>query len=110
MAMQRRQRNGQRRPGPDGQIRQSQMVTTYGPGSMVDLIDRAVVIGGLEHWSYGSVGYTALDDARLRQSLIPRLRALDPSLDLATEGYFRRAPECDGQEPDTRVGVRALEF
>lgn len=94
----------------DGQIRQSQMVTTYGPGAMVDLVDRAVVIGGLEHWGYGRDGYTALDDPRLRRSLIPRLKALDPNLDLATEGYFRLAPECDIRDASPKVGVRALEF
>lgn len=35
---------------PHGQIRQSQIVTTFGPGAMVDLPDYAVIIGGLEHW------------------------------------------------------------
>ena len=61
---------------PDGQIRQSQMITTFGPGAMVDLVDRAVVIGGLEHWAYGKKGFEALDDARLRRSLVPRLLSL----------------------------------
>ncbi len=32
------------------EIRQSQLVTTYGPGSMVDLPKQSVVIGGLESW------------------------------------------------------------
>ena len=79
----------------DGQIRQSQMISMYGPGAMVDLVDRAVVIGGLEHWSYGSDGFQSLDDPRLRRSLVPRLKALDPNLDRAAEGYFRPAPACD---------------
>ena len=35
---------------PQGQIRQSQIITTFGPGAMVDLPKYAVVIGGLEHW------------------------------------------------------------
>jgi hypothetical protein len=95
---------------PDGQIRQSQMISMYGPGAMVDLVDRAVVIGGLEHWSYGADGYQALDDPRLRRSLVPRLKGLDPNLDLATEGYFRLAPACDAREPSPKAGVRALEF
>lgn len=94
---------------PDGQLRQSQLVTTFGPGAMVDLVDRAVVIGGLEHWSYGKKGYVALDDARLRAALVKRLKMLDPDLDLATTGYFRMPPEGD-QEPYPSVGVRALEF
>lgn len=101
---------GRQQSRPDGQLRQSQMVTTFGPGAMVDLVDRAVVIGGLEHWGYGKNGYVALDDARLRRSLVPRLKALDPDLDLAREGYFRMAPEGDARDPWPSVGVRALEF
>ena len=95
---------------PDGQLRQSQLVTTFGPGAMVDLVDRAVVIGGLEHWGYGKAGYVALDDPRLRRSLVPRLKALDPDLDLAREGYFRMPPEGDQRDPWPNVGIRALEF
>ena len=94
----------------DGQIRQSQMISMYGPGAMVDLVDRAVVIGGLEHWSFGADGYQSLDDPRLRRSLVPRLKALDPNLDLAAEGYFRLAPACDARDPSPKTGVRALEF
>lgn len=103
-------KNARKGPSPEGQLRQSQLVSTFGPGSMVDLVNRAVVIGGLEHWGYGPKGYVALDDPRLRRSLIPRLKALDPDLDLAREGYFRMAPEGDARDPDGRVGVRALEF
>lgn len=95
---------------PDGQVRLSQLATTFGPGSMVDLIDRAVVIGGLEHWHWPDGKFESLDDARLRRSLLPRLKALHPELDLAQQDYFRRAPECDHRDPDPRVGVRAIEF
>ncbi len=96
---------------PDGHIRQSQLITTFGPGSMVDLVDRAVIIGGLEHWGYGKASEgEVLDDPRLRRSLIPRLKALDPDLDLARESYFRKAPEGDNSDPYPNVGIRALEF
>lgn len=96
---------------PDGQIRQSQLVTTFGPGAMVDLVDRAVVIGGLEHWQWDNASAEPpLDDERLRRSLVPRLKALSPDLDLATSNYFRKPPECDGKDPSPSVGVRALEF
>ena len=95
---------------PDGKIRQSQLITTFGPGSMVDLINRAVVIGGLEHWGYRKNDFVALDDERLRAALLPRLRSLDANLDLAREDYFRMAPECDSKEAKTWLGVRALEF
>jgi len=110
MAERRKEKDGHKVSRPDGQIRQSQLVTTFGPGAMVDLVDRAVVIGGLEHWGYGKNGYVALDDPRLRRSLVPRLKALDPDLDLAREGYFRMAPEGDARDPWPNVGVRALEF
>lgn len=105
-----KKKDARKGPRADGHIRQSQLVTTFGPGAMVDLVDRAVVIGGLEHWGYGQNGYVALDDPRLRRSLIPRLKALDPDLDLAREGYFRMAPEGDARDPYVGVGVRALEF
>jgi hypothetical protein len=103
--------DGKQTPRPEGQLRQSQLITTFGPGSMVDLVDRAVVVGGLEHWGYGrnSLG-EALDDPRLRRSLIPRLKALHPDLDLARSHYFRKAPEGDLRDPLPYVGVRALEF
>lgn len=109
MAKQKKGKKKQARP--EGQLRQSQLITTFGPGSMVDLVDRAVVIGGLEHWGYGKDGAgEPLDDARLRRSLIPRLKALHPDLDLARENYFRKPPEGDMRDPWPNIGVRALEF
>ncbi len=39
-----------KRVPPTGELRQSQLLTTFGPGAMVDLPDYAVLIGGLEHW------------------------------------------------------------
>ena len=35
---------------PQGQIRQSQIITTFGPGSMVDLPKHSVLVAGLDHW------------------------------------------------------------
>ena len=34
----------------DGEIRRSQMVTTFGPGSLVDLVNDAVLVCGLDRW------------------------------------------------------------
>lgn len=111
MGAPRKLRGSKRKPEPEGQLRQSQMITTFGPGSMVDLVDRAVVVGGLEHWGYGKDDAgEPLDDARLRRSLIPRLKALHPDLDLARSHYFRKPPECDWDDRHPVVGVRALEF
>jgi hypothetical protein len=110
MAKPMKKQDGRKVGAPEGKLRQSQMVGTFGPGALVDLIDRAVVIGGLEHWGYGKAGFVSLDDPRLRRSLIPRLKAIDPDLDLARSDYFRMPPEGDPQDPFPTVGVRALEF
>lgn len=40
----------------EGDLRQSQVITTYGPGSLVDLPDRSVIVGGLEFWTGGYPG------------------------------------------------------
>lgn len=108
MAEIRKKQDGRVVSRPDGQLRQGQLVTAFGPGAMVDLVDRAVVIGGLEHWSFGKEGFEALDDPRLRRALVPRLKALDPDLDLAREGYFRKAPEGVPADPCPRARVSAL--
>ncbi len=34
----------------DGQIRQSQIITTYGPGALIDLPQHAAIMGGLDTW------------------------------------------------------------
>lgn len=36
---------------PHGQIRQSQVVTQFGPGAMIDMPDHSVMVAGLEHWT-----------------------------------------------------------
>ncbi len=36
-----------------GQIRQSQVITTFGPGAFLDLPNNSVLVGGLECWSEG---------------------------------------------------------
>jgi len=43
-------RKKRKRVPPSGEMRLSQVITTFGPGSMVDLPDKSVLIGGLEHW------------------------------------------------------------
>lgn len=42
--------NPRRRAKPSGELRQSQVLTTFGPGAMVDLPSRSVVISGLTYW------------------------------------------------------------
>lgn len=33
-----------------GQVRRSQVITTYGPGALIDLPKHSAIVGGLETW------------------------------------------------------------
>src|SRR5205807_823487 len=35
-------------------LRSSQLITTFGPGAMVDFPDASVIVGGLDTWKYDS--------------------------------------------------------
>jgi hypothetical protein len=35
---------------PQGQLRNSQVITTFGPGALLDLPNHAIIVGGLEEW------------------------------------------------------------
>ncbi len=94
---------------PDGKARLSQVVTTYGPGAMVDLLDHAVLIGGLEFWHYDkSHGIPVLAEPRLRDLVAQHLQKLDRVL--AVDGAFREPPAGDDKDPTKFSGVRVLEF
>ena len=63
----------------DNLIRQSQLITTYGPGSMIDLPDYSVIVSGLQEWS--SRRREKIEEARLVAKLsqlldVPSLRTL----------------------------------
>lgn len=95
---------------PDGKARRSQVVTSYGPGSMVDLIDHAVLIGGLEFWLYDrkSGGLPIVPEPRLRDAVAEQLRA--QHRELAVEEAFLAPPVGDDKEPTKFSGVQVLEF
>lgn len=94
---------------PDGAIRKSQLVTTYGPGSMVDLLDNAVLIGGLDFWVYNKKkGVPHIAEPRLRDSLADRFKIA--GRDLSTDRPFREPPPVDEREPSRYAGIQVLEF
>src|ERR1700747_560975 len=47
----------------------SQVISTFGPGAMVDLPTRSVVIGGLEQWDMKGGGFMTLSEPRLEERL-----------------------------------------
>jgi hypothetical protein len=49
--------------------RLSQVVSTFGPGAMVDLPTRSVIVAGLEHWEMRSDSFTTIPEPRLSTRL-----------------------------------------
>jgi len=94
---------------PDGTIRQSQLVTTFGPGAMVDLVNYAVLIGGLDTWRYekGDDEH-AVHERRLQGVIAGRLGAI--GRELSAENPFRTPPFGDDRAPSRQQGIAALEF
>jgi hypothetical protein len=94
---------------PEGKVRLSQIVMGYGPGAMVDLLDHAVVVGGLEFWHYDRHrGTQALNEPRLRDAVADQIRRL--GRDLAFDNAFREPPRENDREASRFVGVDVLEF
>lgn len=94
---------------PEGTVRQSQIVTTFGPGAMVDLLTDAVLIGGLDFWSYDREhGIPLIREPRLRDAIAERFRAL--GRELSQEQPFRAPPVGNDREPSKFAGVQVLQF
>ncbi len=51
------------------QLRSSQVVTTFGPGAMVDLPDASVIVAGLDHWKYNLNQIPMVEEPRLVEKL-----------------------------------------
>lgn len=84
---------------PHGQTRRSQIITTFGPGSMMDLPDHSVLIGGLDHWTGDK---QEIVETRL-------LEKLKKALDLGELQMF--APPHDlGDPTQPRTGIVAWQF
>jgi hypothetical protein len=80
-------------------VRHSQVVTTFGPGSLLDLPTQSVIVGGLDHWS--GVG-EEIHEPRL----VEKLKRL---LNVPTLKLF--SPPPDNEDPTApRTGVTAWQF
>jgi hypothetical protein len=82
-----------------GQIRQSQLVTTFGPGSMVDLPKHSVLISGLDFWSAGG---QPISERRLSQKLAHILDV--PSVEL------KSPPPADDDPTAPPTGITGFQF
>lgn len=99
-------RSNHLRQEPDGRIRRSQIITTYGPGAMVDLLHDAVLISGLETWK--SNQWVPVDEPRLRDTIAKRLEKMGRKL--RVDGAFRMPPVGNEDSPSKYDGIEAREF
>ncbi len=84
---------------PTGELRRSQLLTTFGPGAMVDLPNHSVLIAGLEYWKGDK---DRVYEDRLEGWL--RLKLKVPELKLF-------APPVDGADPTaSRTGIDVFQF
>lgn len=99
--------DGRRKP-PDGSIRRSQMLTAAGPGAIVDLVDHAVVIKGLDAWQYGDAGEGFLQEPRLEKQALSMLKGAGrwPHAHVR----LRLPPRCEDDDAAPWRGVHAREF
>jgi hypothetical protein len=84
---------------PHGQLRQSQVVTTFGPGSLVDLPRQSALVGGLDTWS-------GMDREIYEPRLVEKIKRL---LGLPHLKLF--APPPDRDDPTApQTGITAWQF
>ncbi|MEZ4404480.1 MAG: DUF1998 domain-containing protein [Kofleriaceae bacterium] len=94
----------------DGEVRRSQAIRTYGAGSLMDLLNRAVLVGGLDFWQFGTEGGTDLDEPRLREAVTRELDKLDAPPVLSKTRPFLLPPTGLDGEPRRGNGVEVFEF
>ncbi len=94
----------------DGEVRRSQAVRTYGAGSLMDLVDRSVLISGLDFWSFGTEGATPIVEPRLRDTIASMLVRLDEPLELSPDKAFLLPPAGLEGEPQRNNGIEVFEF
>jgi MrfA Zn-binding domain len=81
-----------------GQVRRGQVITTYGPGALIDLPRHSAIVGGLDTWPKVS---------DLEEILEPRLtRKLQMMTDVAAPRLYAPPPaENDPRQPTRGIGV-----
>jgi hypothetical protein len=81
-----------------GQIRQGQIITTYGPGALIDLPKHSAIVGGLDTWP---------KPAKLVEIVEPRLaRKLGIMTGVASPRLYAPPPESnDPSEPALGIGA-----
>lgn len=89
--------------------RLSQLISTFGPGAMIDLPTRSVVVGGLEQWDMKGNAFTTLAEPRLTMRLEQILKE-QGRLDQAANLSLRTPPISANARDGIPNGVAAPVF
>jgi hypothetical protein len=82
----------------ENKVRLSQIVGTFGPGSMLDLPERSVLVLGLDHWEmFGTGTFKVIQESRLQRLLHQRLK--DDSRIIGDRPPEFRTPPIDAGDP-----------
>lgn len=88
------------------QLRSSQLITTFGTGSMVDLPDASVIIGGPDHWVYREeeIAEHIIREPRLSKRIAQYLNEFFdyslPDVDLMRPPRMRSSLQYQGKNPE----------
>ena len=91
-------------------VRLSQVIGVFGPGAMLDLPERSVLVQGLDHWEmFGTGTFHTIEEPRLARLLHQRLK--DDGRLVADRPPELRTPPIDTGDP-TRIspGIKATVF
>lgn len=89
---------------PNGQLRRSQVISTFGPGSMIDLPNHSIIVGGLETW----LGAT---EEVPEPRLVEKLKAYFQASGIEVPHLRLLAPPPDSEDPDApRTGITGWQF
>jgi hypothetical protein len=105
--MKRRRWRKSKEATPVGEARRSQLLTTYGAGSMIDLVDRSILVAGLDYWNYEGER-PVIQEPRLSARLVMKFRKAGRTLN--PTATFSPPPVCDDREPSEKAGLQVVEF
>ncbi len=105
--MKRRRWQKSKEAPPVGEARRSQLLTTYGAGSMIDLVDRSILVAGLDFWNYPGKR-PVIHEPRLSARLVMQFRKAGRTLNAVDT--FSPPPACDDREPSEQAGLQVVEF
>ena len=94
----------------EDKVRLSQVIGVFGPGAMLDLPERSVLVQGLDHWEmFGTGTFHTIEEPRLARLLHQRLK--DDGRLVADRPPELRTPPIDTGDP-TRIspGIKATVF